>query len=68
MHWQVIVALVVMIPVLLIPVAVLWYLNGAGIFQTALKFLRKKSTKKVETASRHQESNPADLVKYPILK
>ncbi len=27
MQWQVIVALVVMIPVILLPVAVIWYLN-----------------------------------------
>ncbi len=27
MHWQVIVALVVMIPVILLPVAIIWYLN-----------------------------------------
>jgi hypothetical protein len=27
MHWQIIVALVVMIPVIILPVAVIWYLN-----------------------------------------
>ena len=27
MHWQIIVALVVMIPVMFLPLAVIWYLN-----------------------------------------
>ena len=36
MEWQVIVALIVAIPVILFPVAFVWYLNVGGIF-TALK-------------------------------
>ncbi len=31
MEWQVIVALVVAIPILLIPVALIWYINIGGI-------------------------------------
>ena len=34
MSWQVIVALVVVIPVILIPVLFVWYLNIGGIFAT----------------------------------
>ncbi len=30
MHWQIIVALVVMIPVVLLPVAFVWFLNFGG--------------------------------------
>jgi hypothetical protein len=66
MHWQVIVALVVMIPVILIPVAILWYINATSIFQTAFKFLRKRSTKQTEAALRHQESGSEDYAKYPV--
>ncbi len=66
MHWQVIIALVIMIPVILVPVAILWYLNGTGIFQTALKLLRKRWRKQAETALRQQESSPEDYVKYPV--
>jgi hypothetical protein len=66
MHWQVIVALVIMIPVILIPVAILWYLNGTGIFQAATKFLRKRSRTQTETALHPQESSSEDYAKYPV--
>jgi hypothetical protein len=36
MGWQIIIALVIAIPVILFPVAVIWYLNIGGIF-TAIK-------------------------------
>ncbi|MBA7621688.1 hypothetical protein ES703_29054 [subsurface metagenome] len=32
MEWQIIVALVLAIPILLIPVAFVWYLNTGGIY------------------------------------
>ena len=34
MQWQVIVALIVVIPVILFPVLFIWYLNIGGIFAT----------------------------------
>ena len=33
MEWQVIVALVIAIPIILIPVVFVWYLNMGGIYQ-----------------------------------
>ena len=36
MEWQIVIALVIAIPVILFPVAVIWYLNVGGIF-TAIK-------------------------------
>ena len=36
MEWQIVIALVIMIPVILFPVAFIWYLNVGGIF-TAVK-------------------------------
>ncbi len=41
MEWQVIIALIVAIPVIMLPVAFVWYLNVGGIF-TALKEARAK--------------------------
>jgi len=41
MEWQVIVALVVMLPVILLPAAFVWYLNVGGMV-TALKEARKR--------------------------
>jgi len=41
MEWQVVVALVVAIPIILFPVAFVWYLNIGGIF-TAIKEARTR--------------------------
>jgi len=41
MEWQIIVALVVAIPVILLPVAFVWYLNVGGII-TAVKEARER--------------------------
>jgi hypothetical protein len=41
MEWQVIVALVVVIPIILFPAAFVWYLNVGGIYAT-VKEARKK--------------------------
>ena len=41
MEWQIIVALIVAIPVVLFPVAFVWYLNVGGIY-TAIKEARAK--------------------------
>jgi len=41
MEWQVIVALVVTIPIILLPVALVWFLNVGGIF-TAIKEARAR--------------------------
>jgi hypothetical protein len=34
MNWQIFIAMVVAIPIILLPVAFLWYLNIGGIFNT----------------------------------
>jgi hypothetical protein len=41
MEWQVILALAIIMPVILIPVAIVWYLNAGGIY-TAIKEARAK--------------------------
>lgn len=41
MEWQVIVALVIAIPIILFPVAFVWYLNIGGIY-TAIKEARAR--------------------------
>ena len=41
MEWQIIVALVLAIPIILIPVVFVWYLNVGGIF-AAVKEARKR--------------------------
>ena len=41
MEWQIIVALVIAIPIILFPVALVWYLNIGGIY-TAVKEARER--------------------------
>ena len=41
MQWQVIVALVVTVPIILLPVALIWYINIGGIYH-AVKEAQKR--------------------------
>ena len=41
MEWQVIVALVIAVPVILLPVALVWYINIGGIY-AAIKEARER--------------------------
>lgn len=43
MEWQVILAIVLAVPVILIPVALIWYINAGGI-SIAIKELRQRKT------------------------
>ncbi len=43
MEWQVILALVLAIPIMLIPVALIWYINIGGIY-AAIKDARERRT------------------------
>ncbi|MFC1874457.1 hypothetical protein ACFLYX_04060 [Chloroflexota bacterium] len=47
MEWQVILMLVLAIPVILIPVALIWYINIGGIY-LAIKEAREKRAARVE--------------------
>ena len=50
MSWQIIVALVIAVPVVLLPVALVWYLNAGGVL-AAIREMRVRRTmqeKKVE--------------------
>jgi hypothetical protein len=55
MDWQIIVALVIAVPVILLPVAVVWYINGAGVYRAikiALARRRVVRREPAEAASR----------------
>jgi len=43
MEWQFIVALVVMIPIILLPVAFVWYLNLGGLYAAVREARRKRA-------------------------
>jgi hypothetical protein len=46
MEWQFIVAIVVMIPVILLPVALVWYLNLGGIYAAVREARAKRAAEK----------------------
>jgi hypothetical protein len=49
MEWQVILALVLVIPVLLIPVALIWYINIGGIYLAIKDARERRATHEKET-------------------
>lgn len=51
MQWQSIVALVVAIPVLLIPVALVWYINAGGIYVSLKEARARKAAEKASKDS-----------------
>jgi hypothetical protein len=48
MEWQFIVALVVIIPVILLPAAFVWYLNAGGVFKAIKETRAKKLAREKE--------------------
>jgi hypothetical protein len=54
MEWQIIVALVIAIPVILFPVAFVWYINIGGII-TAIKEARAKRIARKKEANNKVE-------------
>lgn len=56
MQWQFIVALVVAVPIILLPVAYLWYLNVGGVYKAMKAAVAKKAAQKerITKVSREQ--------------
>ena len=52
MEWQIIVALVVIIPIILLPIAFVWYLNIGGIY-TAIKEARARRVTRTNETAEH---------------
>ncbi len=46
MSWQVMVALIFMIPVILFPVAFVWYLNIGGVYAMLKDMLQREAAKR----------------------
>lgn len=49
MEWQVILALAIMVPVILLPAAFVWYLNLGGLLQAMKEARTRKVTQQVTT-------------------
>lgn len=48
MEWQLIVALAIVIPIILFPAALVWYLNIGGIVQTVREARQARATREKE--------------------
>ena len=51
MEWQVIVALIIAIPVILFPVAFVWYMNVGGIYAAVRERQKAKAAEKAKAAT-----------------
>lgn len=48
MHWEFIVALVIAIPIILFPVAFIWYLNVGGIYAAVREARKRRAAREQE--------------------
>ena len=51
MQWQVVVALVVAIPVILFPVAFLWYINIGGLYAVIKQARERKAARRAKASA-----------------
>jgi hypothetical protein len=57
MQWQIIVALAIAIPVILFPVALIWYINIGGIFLAIKEARARRAARKKEVYNRVKVTN-----------
>ena len=46
MEWQIIVAVVVGIPIILLPVALVWFINVSGVYAAMKEMRKREATRK----------------------
>jgi hypothetical protein len=44
MDWQIAVAITIALPIILLPVAVVWYINGVGLYKALGAAFRRRKT------------------------
>ena len=59
MEWYIILALVLGIPIILLPVAFVWYLNVSGIYQV-IRDMRQRQKRRVEALKGTKEAAGAE--------
>ena len=59
MEWRYILALVIAIPVILFPVAFVWYLNVGGIYKAVRAFRERRAARSEQTTPAVQEHREA---------
>jgi hypothetical protein len=48
MHWEFIIALIIAIPIILFPVAFIWYLNVGGIYAAVREARKRRAAREQE--------------------
>ncbi len=51
MNWQIIIAILIALPVILFPIALLWYLNLGGIITTIKEIKNKRAVREREVST-----------------
>ena len=49
MEWQVIIALIIAIPIILLPVSIVWYVNLGGVYLVIKEAKAKRAARKKES-------------------
>jgi hypothetical protein len=55
MEWQIIVALVITIPVILLPVSIIWYVNVGGVYLAIKEAKAKRAAREADKARINKE-------------
>jgi hypothetical protein len=59
MEWQIIVALAIAIPIILFPVALIWYINIGGIYSAIKEARAQRATRKKRRVDKRAKHLPA---------
>lgn len=61
MEWYIILAIVLAIPVIILPIAFIWYLNASGIYTVIRETMKRR-------AARQQREREARLTRETVLR
>ena len=73
MQWELVVALVIAVPIILFPAAYIWYLNAGGIYALAKQAWQKRAVRKrvehantlVEQKQEYESALTEAMKRYP---
>lgn len=65
MHWEFIVALIIAIPVILFPAAVVWYFNIGGVYTAIKKAYARRALKRSSAGETDNADTEDQRIKVP---
>ena len=60
MQWELVIALVIAVPIILFPVAFVWYLNAGGIYAAVRRALARRAEKQA-LAGEETQTQPVEI-------